>query len=68
MEWNDIVRWKYTNNDNMKTIMDIMELLFIVVLSFQKWFYSLHIMHALGGKYKFLGQMDTDFSPILTYG
>jgi hypothetical protein len=35
MERNDIVRWKYTNSDNMKTIMDIMELIFIVVLSFQ---------------------------------
>jgi hypothetical protein len=68
MELNDIVRWKYTNSDNMITIMNIMELVFIVVLSFQKRFNSIHIMHALGEKYNFLGQIDNDFSPILTYG
>jgi hypothetical protein len=47
----------------MKTIMDIMELIFIVVRSFQKWFNSLHIVHALCEKYNLLGQIDNDFHP-----
>jgi hypothetical protein len=52
----------------MKIIMDIMELIFIVVLSFQKQFNLVHIMHALGEKYNILGQIDNYFSAILTYG
>jgi hypothetical protein len=52
----------------MKIITDIMELIFIMVRSFQKRFNLLHIMHALGEKYNILSQIDNDLPAILTYG